>query len=151
MKQFVVALTPEDRSALRKLVAAGKAPARTLMHARILLKADQGPGGPGLSDPAVARAVESSKNTVARVRQRYAEKGLEAALERQASRRVYRRKLDGDGEARLVLLACSAPPDGQARWTLQLLANRLVELQVVEGISDQTVRRTLKKTSSSRG
>lgn len=151
MKTFIVTLTSEERSTLRKLVAAGTAPARKLTHARILLKADQSPDGPGFSDPAVARAVESSKNTVARVRQRYVEEGLEAALGRRASRRVYQRKLDGAGEAQLVMLACSAPPEGRARWTLQLLADGLVALQVVDAISDQTVRRTLKKTSSSHG
>lgn len=151
MKQFIVILTPKERATLRKLLVSGEAPARKLMHARILLKADQGPDGPGLSDTAVARAVESGRNTVFRVRQRYVMEGLEAALNRQAPRRVYHRALDGVGEAQLVLLACSAPPEGQVRWTLRLLADRLVALEVVDRISDQTVRRTLKKTSSSRG
>ncbi len=151
MKCFMVTLSPGERTELRKLLTAGIAPARQLMHAHILLKADQGPDGPALSDTAVARAVESSRNTVARVRQRYMEEGLEAALNRRASRRVYQRKLDGAGEAQLVMLACSAPPEGRAHWTLQLLADRLVQLEVVENISDQTVRRTLKKTSLSHG
>ena len=151
MKQFKVLLTPTERARLRKLLASGEAPARKLMHARMLLKADQGPDGPGLSDTAVARAVESGRNTVFRVRERYAKAGLEAALNRQASHRAYYRRLDGAGEAHLVRLACSAPPEGRARWTLQLLADRLVELEVVERISDQTVRRTLKKTSLSLG
>lgn len=151
MKAFIVVLTPKERTALRKLLASGEAPARKLMHARILLKADQGPEGPALSDTAVAHAVESGRNTVFRVRERYAREGLEAALNRQAPRREYHHKLDGAGEAHLVLLACSAPPAGRVRWTLQLLADRLVQLEVVERISDQTVRRTLKKTSSSRG
>jgi transposase len=151
MKQFKVVLTLPERAMLRKLLASGEAPARKLMHARMLLKADQGPHGPGLSDTAVAREVESGRNTVFRVRERYTKEGLEAALTRQAPRREYHRTLDGAGEAHLVRLACSAPPEGQARWTLQLLADRLVELEVVDRISDQTVRRTLKKTSLSLG
>lgn len=151
MKRFTVTLTPKERAELHKLLAAGTAPARKIMHAHILLKADQGLEGRALSDSAVAAAVETSRATVARVRQRFAEEGLEAALNRRASRRVYQRKLDGAGEAQLVMLACSAPPEGQVRWTLQLLADRLVQLEVVNRISDQTVRRTLKKTSLSHG
>ena len=152
MKQhFTVTLTPKERVGLHKLLAAGATSARKLMHVRILLKADRGPEGPALSDSAVAEAVEASRNTVARLRQRYAEEGLEAALNRRMPRRIYQRKLDGAGEAQLVMLACSAPPEGQVRWTLQLLADRLVQLEVVDRISDQTVRRTLKKTLSNRG
>lgn len=151
MKHFNVTLTPDERSSLRKLIGAGKAPARELQHARILLKADRGPNGPGLPDPAVAEAVEASKSTVARVRQRYCEDGLSAALNRRPTRRVYQRKLGGVEEAYLVAIACSDPPEGQGRWTLQMLADRLVALEVVDRISDQTVRRTLKKTTSNRG
>lgn len=151
MKHFTVTLTPKQRAELHKLLAAGTAPARKIMHAHILLKADRGLEGPALSDSAVAEAVETSRPTVARVRQRFVEEGLEAALSRRASRRVYQRKLDGVGEAQLVMLACSAPPHGQVRWTLQLLADRLVQLKVVDCISDQTVRRTLKKTPLSHG
>jgi transposase len=150
-KYFAVNLNPEERAELRKLLAAGTAPARKIMHAHILLKADRGLEGRALSDSAVAEALETSRNTVARVRQRYVEEGLEAALNRRGPRRVYQRKLDGAGEAQLVMLACSTPPEGQARWTLQLLADRLVHLEVVDSISDQTVRRTLKKTSLSLG
>jgi transposase len=144
MKRFIVTLSHEERVTLRKLIGAGKAPARRLQHARILLKADSGPGGPGLSDPAVAEAVEASKSTVARVRRRYSEAGLNGALGRRPTRRVYQRKLGGVEEAHLVALACSAPPEGQTRWTLQLLADRMVALHIVDSISDQTVRRTLK-------
>ena len=150
-KHFTVNLTPKERAELHKLLGAGRSSARRIMHAHILLKTDRGLEGRALSDSAVAEALETSRNTVARVRQRYVEEGLEAALKRRAPRRVYHRKLDGTGEARLVMLACSTPPEGQARWTLQLLADRLVQLEVVDRISDQTVRRTLKKTSSSHG
>jgi DNA-binding transcriptional ArsR family regulator len=136
---------------LKRLIAAGTAPARKLTHARILLKADQSPeGGAGWVDEAIADAVETSQPTVSRVRKRYVQEGLEAALDRRPPNREYRRKLDGEQEARLIALACSEPPEGQARWSLRLLADKLVELEVVEEVSYQTVRRTLKKTPSSR-
>ena len=151
MKRFMVTLTPDERRSLRKLIGTGKAPARDLQHARILLKADRGPDGPGLSDAAVAEAVETSPHIVMRVRQRYCEEGLKATLSRRATSRIYRRKLGGVEEAQLVAIACSDPPEGRGRWTLQLLANHLVALEIVDRISDQTVRRTLKKTTSNRG
>jgi DNA-binding transcriptional ArsR family regulator len=114
----------------------------------ILLKADQSPEGPGWVDEKVAEALETSQPTVSRVRKQYFEEGLEAALNRRAPNRVYYRKLDGEQEARLLALACSEPPEGQARWSLRLLADKLVELEIVEEeISYQTVRRTLKKTN----
>jgi len=113
---------------------------------RILLKADQSPQGPGWVDDAVAEAVEPSQPTVARVRKQYFRESLQAALNRRAPNREYHRKLDGEQEkARLVALACSEPPEGRARWSLRLLADRLVELEIVEEISYQTVDRTLKK------
>jgi transposase len=147
MKQkHVVRLTDTEREQLTELIAQGPAPARKLSHARVLLKADRGPGGPGWVDERIAEAVESSQPTVARIRRQYVEQGLEAALNRRAPRRHYARKLDGAQEARLVALACSEPPAGAARWTLRLLADRLVELAVVPAVSYQTVRRTLKKT-----
>lgn len=150
-KRFTVELADTERGRLEGLTTAGTAPARMLAHARILLKADQGPGGPAWVDERIAEAVETSQPTVSRVRKQYVEGGLEAALQRRAPTREYRRKLDGEMEARLVALACSAPPDGQARWTLRLLADKLVELEVVEAISYQTVGRALKKASSSPG
>jgi transposase len=149
-KKYPVTLTEAEREQLKNLIAAGTAPARKLTHARILLKADQSSEGPGWVDEQVADAVETSQPTVARVRKQYFEEGLQAALNRRPPNREYQRKLDGEQEARLVALACSAPPEGQARWSLRLLADRLVELEVVEEISYQTVRRTLKKTLSSR-
>jgi transposase len=150
-KQHVVRLSPPERAAVRALVAAGATPARTQTHARILLKCDAGAAGPRWSDVRVAEAVEVSARTVARVRARFATQGLAAALGRKRPERVYRRKLDDAQEARLVAITCTAPPAGQARWSLRLLANRLVELEVVDGISPETVRATLKKTPSSRG
>jgi hypothetical protein len=151
MKRFFVRLTQEERSSLQKLIHGGTGRARRLQHARILLKADCGPDGPGLSDPAIAQAVEVTKGTVARVRQRFSEAGLKAALDPRPTRRVYRRKLGGIEEAQLIAIACSAPPEGHTRWTLQMLADRVVALHIVDSICDQTVRRTLKKTSSSLG
>jgi len=150
-KRFAVTLTDTERDHLLELLAAGTAPARLLLHARILLKADQGPGGPGWVDERIAEAVETSQPTVSRVRKQCVQEGLEAALQRRAPTREYRRKLDGALEARLIALTCGEPPEGQARWTLHLLADKLVELELVEDISYQTVRRVLKKTNSSPG
>jgi len=146
-KKYPVILSDTERDKLKSLIAAGTASARKLTHARILLKADQSPEGPGWVDDAVAEAVEVSQPTVSRVRKQYFEEGLEAALNRRPPNREYHRKLDGEQEARLVALACSEPPEGQARWSLRLLADRMVELEVVEDLSYQTVRRTLKKTN----
>jgi hypothetical protein len=148
-KKYPVILSETEREYLRSLIAAGTAPARKLTHARILLKADQGPEGPGWVDEQVAEAVESSQPTVARIRRQYCEEGLDAALNRRSPTREYHRKLDGEAEARLVALACSEPPEGEARWSLRLLADKMVELEIVEDVSYQTVRRTLKKTPSS--
>ena len=146
-KKYPVFLSETERDELKGLIAAGTAPARKLTHARILLKADQSPEGPGWVDEMVAEAVEVSQPTVSRVRKQYVEEGLEAALNRRPPNREYHRKLDGQQEARLVALACSEPPEGQARWSLRLLADRMVELEVVDDLSYQTVRRTLKKTN----
>ncbi len=102
-------------------------------------------------DDAIAEAVEVSQPTVARVRKQFVEDGLEAALNRRAPRRLYQRKLDGAQAARLIAVACSTPPEGFARWSLRLLADKLVDLEIVEDVSDQTIRRVLKKTNSNRG
>jgi hypothetical protein len=152
MKRYTVTLTSEERNSLQGLVTTGRAAARKLTHARILLKADAAPGGPAWADGRIAEAVEVSADTVSRVRQRFVEQGLEAALVRKKQDRPSReRTLDGRGEARLIALACSSPPRGRGAWTLQLLADKLVELRVVDTISDETVRQVLKKTRSSRG
>ncbi len=150
-KKYPVVLSDAERVELQRLVAAGTAPARQLVHARILLKADQSSAGPAWVDQAIADALEISQPTVSRIRKQYVEQGLAAALNRRMPRRQYTRKLDGAQEARLVALACSEPPKGQARWSLRLLADKLVELEVVEEISYQSVRRVLKKTSLSLG
>jgi transposase len=147
----VVCLTPDDRRRLDRLVSSGEHPARVLTRARILLKADAGDGGPGWDDGAIADALECGARTVARVRQKYVETGLDAALyARKPTGRQYR-KLDGRQEAKLVALACAPAPDGRSRWTMKLLADKLVELEVVDGINPATVWRTLKKIRSSRG
>lgn len=150
-KKYIVTLTEEERQTLQAMLSRGKAAARKLMHARILLKADAAPGGPGWNDVAIAEGLDVGRATVERVRKQCVEDGFEAALERRKPRRQYRRKLDGDGEAHLIALACSKAPEGRSRWTLRLLADRMVALEHVEGISYQTVRRTLKKTRSSLG
>ena len=150
-KRYRVRLVDEERAYLESLLSAGKAAARTLTHARILLKADEGPAGPGWADEAIAEALEVDRSTVERVRQRCVEEGFDAALRPRPSRQVRLRKLDGAQEAQLVALACSPPPNGRNRWTLHLLADKLVELEVVDSISYESVRRTLKKTFSNRG
>ena len=150
-KQYVVHLDDAERARLRTLVSGGTAPARRLTHARILLKADQSDAGPGWTDAMIAGALDVHPATVARVRQQYVSAGLDAALTPKTPDREYRRKLDGAQEAHLVTLACSTPPDGRTRWTLRLLAEHLVALEQVDTVSHETVRQTLKQTSSSRG
>jgi len=144
-KQHVVSLAERERAALGRRLMAGRGCARELLHARVLLKADQGPHGPGWTDLAIAAALDVSRSTVERVRRRFAEEGLAAALRPRPPRREYRRKLDGEQEAHLVALACSPPPLGRRFWTLRLLADRMVELRFVDGLSYETVRRLLKK------
>lgn len=150
-KKYLVTLTPEERPQLHKLVSAGKRSARTLTRARILLQADQADGGPAWEDARIVQALGCGLRTVERIRQRFVEEGLDAALNHKPQERPSReRRLDGAAEARLIALACSKPPQGRARWTLKLLADKLVELEVVESVSDETVRRVLKKTNCGR-
>lgn len=120
-----------------------------LSRARILLKTDQGEGGAAWSDAAISEALEVGLSTVARVRKQFVSEGLEATLSRKAPEREYPRELDGGQEARLIALACSEPPTGRKHWTLRMLAERLVALEVVESVSYETVRQTLKQTNSS--
>jgi Homeodomain-like domain len=149
-QKYLVTLTADERRWLTGLVSAGQRSALTITRARILLKADQADGGPAWDDSKIAGAPDCSARTVERVRQRFVEGGLEQALGRKPQDRPSReRKSDGAAEARLIALACSAPPEGRARWTPQLLADKLVELEVFESVSDETVRRVLKKTISS--
>jgi hypothetical protein len=146
-KRYRVTLTQPERQELQQLISRGKADARKLAHARILLQADEAEGGPRRTDEQIASALNTATRTVERVRERFVGQGLEAALLPKPSRRVYARKLDGRQEARLLALACSKPPAGTARWTLRLLADQMVELEVVGALSHETVRQTLKKTS----
>lgn len=131
---------------LQSLIAKGKGAAHKLTHARILLKADQGEWGEGWTDEKTAKALEVSVSTIEQVRERLVEGGMSSALNRKKPSRSRPLKLDGEKEAKLVTLACSTAPDGRSRWTLQLLADRMVELAYVDSLSDETVRRTLKKT-----
>jgi transposase len=149
-KRYRVTLTTEERGELGRMVSRGRADARKLAHARILLQADEAEGGPARVDEDVASALDVSVRTVERVRERFVEQGLAAALLPKPSPRLYGRKLDGEQEARLIALACSTPPDGHGRWTLRLLAERMVELEHVDAVSHETVRQTLKKISSGR-
>lgn len=150
-KTFQVQLSLAERARLQALVSNGSATAHTHIHARILLKADAGPDGPAWTDAMISSALDVGLSTVARVRQTAVQHGLPAALQRKVPIRVYTRSLDGAAEAHLVALACSTPPEGAGRWSLRLLAERMVELEYVETVSHETVRQTLKKTNSSRG
>jgi hypothetical protein len=145
-KRYVVRLTAEERTSLEALVSKGKCNARKLVHAQILLKVDA--NGPKWVDERAAEAFSVHTNTIRSIRERFVMEGLESALNRKKQcRPSCQRKIDGAAEARLIAIACGEPPEGRARWTLRLLANRLVELQVFESISHETVRQTLLKTS----
>lgn len=149
--RFTVRLSLAERQGLVELVTTGKRSAATLTRARILLKADVGREGEAWDDEQIAEALDTSLSTIHRVRQAYVEEGLEEALYRKKPTGRQYRKLDGDQEAHLIAVACSKAPEGRARWTLRLLADKLVELKVVESISSECVRTTLKKTTSSPG
>ena len=150
VKKYVVKLSDEERQQLNTLIRSGKHAASKLLKARILLKADVSEGGEGWSDSQIAEALDTSVDTVARTRQRLVEEGFEAALAYKYSPASARPRIfDGAAEAKLIALACSKPPMGRARWTLQLLEEKVVELSIVERASDNTIGRTLKKTSSS--
>jgi transposase len=150
-KKHHIRLSPEERAQLQAIVSKGKASALRQCHARILLLADTNDPKGGRSDSQIAEAVQTSIPTVERVRRICVEHGLERALERKDPDREYLRKLDGKGEAQLIALSCGDAPKGRARWTLRLLADRLVELEIVDSISHEAVRQTLKKTKSNRG
>jgi len=152
MEKFKVTLTVEERKALEHLVSVGKAAARKLAHARILLLADEGPGGPRRSDGDMIEALEVSPSTIARVRKRFVTEGFGAALDhRPQPPRPEKVKLTDSVEKQLIQLACSDPPQGRCCWTLELLADRLVALGCVQAVSREAVRRALKKTTSSPG
>ena len=150
VKKYVVRLSAEEREQLQALLRKGKGPARRLLKARILLKADVSDAGEGWSDNEIIRALDTSASMVYRVRKQLVEEGFAAVLSRkQRASPAVPRIFDGEKEAKLIALACSKPPKGRARWTLRLLENKVVELGIAERASDSTIGRTLKKTFSS--
>ena len=150
-KKYLVRLSETERAELEALVKTGRAAARKRVHVQILLKADEGEHGPAWSDAAVSQALEVGVRTVERVRQCLVEAGLETALNGRPQARYKSPTLDGEHEAHLLAIACSAPPAGRTRWTLRLLADRMVELAYVDTVSYETVRQVLKKMNLSRG
>ena len=148
MKRYVIRLSEGERNRLTALVSKGKAAARKRLHASVLLKADVSAAGAGWTDRQIVEALGVGERTVQAIRQRCVEEGLDAALERKKQCRPSRQRiLDGAKEARLVALCCGKVPSGQARWTLRLLADELVRLEIVDSVSHETVRQALKKTS----
>ena len=151
VKQYIVKLSAEERKRLAALIQKGKAPARQILKARILLKAEASEAGEAWSDSQIAEALDTSTDTVARTRRQLVEDGLDGALTRKHSPNSARKRIfDGAAEAKLIALACSPPPKGRKRWTLTLLETAVVELNIVDRASDNTIGRTLKKTRSSR-
>ena len=151
VKKYVVRLSGEEREQLETLIRKGKSPARRLLKARILLKADVSDAGEGWSDSEIIKALDTSASMVYRVRKQLVEEGFEAVLSRkQRAMPAVARIFEGEKEAKLIALACSKPPKGRVRWTLRLLENKVVELGIVDHASDSTIGRTLKKTFSSR-
>lgn len=152
MKKYIVELSTDERKYLQSIVRKGKDSARKIQHAQILLKTDSGPQGPHWTDAAISRAFSVNTRTVERIRKRLVEHGLEDALIRRRSpSRPDKRKFDGDAEARLFALACSAPPEGHKRWTIELLTDKVVALNIVDSVGRETVRTTLKKIKLNRG
>lgn len=149
-KKYRVKLTEDERSCLKQLISKGKASARKIIHANVLIHADEAVAG-SLKDKDIAKAIHISRLTVERVRKRFVEEGLESALNPKVQKRRRAKKLDGKGEAFLVATACSTAPEGYKDWTLNLLADRLVECEIVDSISGETVRQVLKKTNLSPG
>ena len=145
-KKHGVTLSIEQRSRLLEWIGRGERPAGEQRRARVLLKADAGPDGPAWTDERIAEAFELSARGVAAIRRRFCQRGLRGTVQRKAPDREYERKLDGEQEAELIRLACSEAPDGRSTWSLRLLADEMVELGIVDTISHETVRRTLKKT-----
>ena len=150
-KKYIVELTEEERRKLQGLTSSGKTAARKITRARILLKADSSPACPNWSDEQISQALDVGQATVERVRKRFVEEGIESVLNNLKSQRIYRRKLDGNGEAHLIAVVCNQSPEGYQRWTLRLLADRMIQLEYVDSISHETVRQTLKKTNLNLG
>ena len=150
-KKYRVRLTTDEQEELKALVSRGRTAAYKQTHARILLMSDESRADGGMTDAGISSALGVGLSMVERVRRRCVEDGIESALNRKKQLRRRQKRLDGEGEAGLIAMACGEPPDGRASWTLKLLADRLVECEIVETISTETVRRALKKTNSSRG
>ena len=150
-KRYIVSLTPEERQGLEQITRTGKTTASKINHARILLKADINHSDGGYKDQDISEALNVSRRTIERVRQRFVEDGLENALIPRPRHTLKLRKLDGEAEAHLVALACSQAPVGSSRWTLRLLADQMVVLGYIESVSYETVRQVLKKTNLSLG
>lgn len=148
---YKVKLTEGQRTELIELVRNGNQQAKVIMHAHILLQADCSVQGPGLRAKIIAENLNVHAKTVHRVRRKYTEEGIEAAIYRKPHKQYKPRKLDGEGEAHLIALCCSQAPKGRVAWTLKLLANELIRLEVVDSVSKSTIRRTLKKTNLSLG
>ena len=150
-KEYIVKLGCEERERLEVMLSKGKHSARLLTNIRILLKADVNQCGGSWKDMEICNALSLNKNRPEKIRKRFVEEGLERILtyKKRASPPIVR-ILDGEKEARLIQLACSSPPEGRCRWTLELLADKMVQLHIVDTISDSTIYRTLKKTSLSR-
>ena len=148
MEKYIVKLTQEERETLLPMLKKGKASANKLMHARVLLEVDERNNATKKkSDEVIANELRISAKTVARIRQRFVEEGLEVALLRRPHANPKYRKINGEQEAHLIALCCSKPPEGRSRWTLKLLANRLVELELIDSVSPVTISRVLKKTN----
>ena len=146
MEKYVVELTSEERNELNVLVSKGKVAARKITHARVLLQADESPTGPAWTDNQIAEAFGIHTNTIHGIRRRFVDQGLQAALDRKKQERPSRQRIvDGEIEAHLIALRCSDPPEGRNKWNLRLLADQLVELEIVPDISHETVRQALKK------
>lgn len=150
-KLYRVILTKEERGELKKIISKGKAAAHKQTHTRILLLSDESSSDGSKKDKEIVSALGTSLRSVERVRQRFVEEGLESAINPKPQTRYRSKKLDGAGEAFLVATACSKAPDGQSDWTLQLLADRLIECNITDDVSYETIRRTLKKTNLNRG
>ena len=150
-KRYRIELSQAERMELEVITRKKTIARRKMLHARILLKADEGPGGPGWIDSQISEALEVGVRTVERTREAFVELGMEVAINGKLSRQRYHRRLDGKGEAKLIALVCGQAPEGQRRWTLKLLGQRLVEMQVVDSIGENTVRRVLKKMNLSLG
>ena len=150
-KKYIVDLTPSERSELSKITNKGKTAAYKINHARILLKADINQEGGGWTDSKISESLNIGHATIERVRKRFVEEGIESALNRREQKKRRQRIIDGEKEAYLIAIACSETPGGKSNWTLQMLADKMVELKVVEKVSIETIRQSLKKTNLNLG